>query len=140
MHKEVPSKKPTKVTILLAIEVRPQLNPCPSTTSYFVSESSIRSKEGMGHALSNEGMQGSLVTTQNVPQEQQPRSDGNVVIHSSPIPMAPINIETCNNFTSLVVDLSGIQEDDMEKSASPVKSLLSNKVKNIDGIPIGTTR
>ncbi|CAK9135071.1 unnamed protein product [Ilex paraguariensis] len=74
MHKEVPSKKPTKVTSSLATKVRPQVNPCPST-SYFVSESSIRSKEGVGHALSNEGMQGSLVTTQNVPLEEQPRSD-----------------------------------------------------------------
>ncbi|CAK9160285.1 unnamed protein product [Ilex paraguariensis] len=231
MHKEVPSKKPTKVTSSLAIEVRAQVNPCPGTTYYFVFESSIRSKEGVGHALSNEGMQGSLVTAQNVPPEQQPQSDdrlkqttswsqvvkngvglnsnihglanhkamslkfvepirdaqrivvsphrdiaakgykewetclvgtsssdphltlpisqqiqggilptGNVVIQSSPIPKAHINIETCNIFASLVVDLSGIQENDMDKLASPVKSLLSNKVKNIDGIPIGTTR
>ncbi|CAK9167424.1 unnamed protein product [Ilex paraguariensis] len=184
MHKEVPSKKPTKVTSSLATEVRSQVNPCPSTISYFVSESSIRSKEGVDHALSNEGIQGSLVTTQNVPPEQQPRNDdrlkqttswsqnqetlnycstsssdphltlpelsqqiqgeilhtGNVLIQSSPIPKAPINIETYNESTSLVVDLSGIQENDIEKSASPVKSLLSSKVKNIDGIPIGTTR
>ncbi|CAK9170613.1 unnamed protein product [Ilex paraguariensis] len=65
---------------------------------------------------------------------------GNMKIQASPILKASINIETCNKFASLVVDLSGIQENVMEKSASPMKSLLSSKVKNIDGIPIGTTR
>ncbi|CAK9170163.1 unnamed protein product [Ilex paraguariensis] len=65
---------------------------------------------------------------------------GNMKIQASPILKASINIETCKKFASLVVDLSGIQENVMEKSASPMKSLLSSKVKNIDGIPIGTTR
>ncbi|CAK9171629.1 unnamed protein product [Ilex paraguariensis] len=41
-----------------------------------------------------------------------------------------------NKFASPVVDLSGIQENDMEKLASLVKCLLSSKVNNIDGIPI----
>ncbi|CAK9172837.1 unnamed protein product [Ilex paraguariensis] len=145
MHKEVPSRKPTKITSSLATEASPEVNPCPSTTLNLVYESSIRRKEGVAHALSNEVRQESLFTTKNVPLEQHPRGEilvltGNVEIKASPILKAPINIETGNKFSSLVVELTGIKENDMEKLVSPKKSLLSSKVRNIDGVPFGTTR
>ncbi|CAK9149701.1 unnamed protein product [Ilex paraguariensis] len=158
MHKEVPSRKPTKITSSLATEASPEVNPCPSTTLNLVYESSIRRKEGVAHALSNEVRQESLFTTKNVPLEQHPRGagrlkqatswsqgeilvlTGNVEIKASPILKAPINIETSNKFSSLVVELTGIKENDMEKLVSPKKSLLSSKVRNIDGVPFGTTR
>ncbi|CAK9142174.1 unnamed protein product [Ilex paraguariensis] len=194
-------------------DASPQVNPFPCTTSNFVSESSIRSKEGVTHVLPSEVRPESLVTT--VPIEQLPRGEGrlkqatswsqvvkngvgldsnfggsanhkamslkfvepirdaqmivvspprdiaakgckeceaclsqeeilaptgNVVIQTSSTLKAPVNITTCNKFASLVVDLSKKQMNKMENSASLVKSLLSSKMKNIDGIPIGTTR
>ncbi|CAK9147915.1 unnamed protein product [Ilex paraguariensis] len=133
MHKGDSSEKAVEITSSLAIEANPQVNPYPYTTSILIFESSIRRKEGVTHALPNEVRQESLVTI--VPLEQLPR-----VIQTSPTLKAPVNIATCNKFASLVVDLSEKQVNDMEKLVSPMKSLLSSKVKNIYGISIGTTR
>ncbi|CAK9148363.1 unnamed protein product, partial [Ilex paraguariensis] len=42
------------------------------------------------------------------------------------------NITTSNKFDNLVIELQGLVQLDLEKSASPESSVLATKIKNID--------